>query len=347
MNESRKNLLKNPGAVRRQAVNFASDQLVRIDETSTLPLVIEPATAGVRLVAWAENNREFLQSKLLKHGAVLFRGFTTKTAEEFEHLIETICGKALEYTYRSTPRTEVSGRIYTSTEYPADQTIPLHNEMAYTLTWPGKIFFFCCQPADKGGETPIADSRQVYRRIDSKVREKFIEKGVLYVRNYGGGLDLRWQTVFQTESRNVVEQYCRQFSIEYEWKDRDRLRTKQACQAVVKHPTTGEIVWFNQAHLFHISSLKSEDRDYLLSSYMEEDLPRNAYYGDGSSIEDYALKNIREAYEEELVAFPWHQLDILMLDNLLAAHGRLPYTGNRKVLVGMGEPSGAQSLPLL
>ena len=50
-------------------------------------------------------------------------------------------GTLLPYTYRSSPRTQVKGNVFTSTEYPADQRIPFHTEMSYTKTWPMKIGF--------------------------------------------------------------------------------------------------------------------------------------------------------------------------------------------------------------
>jgi alpha-ketoglutarate-dependent taurine dioxygenase len=37
------------------------------------------------------------------------------------------------------------------------------------------------------------------------------------------------------------------------------------------------------------------------------------------------------------VAFPWQKGDILMVDNMLAAHGREPFTGPRKIMVAMAE----------
>jgi len=138
-------------------------------------------------------------------------------------------------------------------------------------------------------------------------------------------VDLTWQNVFQTENKSDVEAFCRSAGIEAEWLDKNRLRTRQVCQAVAKHPRTGDMVWFNQAHLFHISSLKPEIRESLLSVFGERDLPRNAYYGDGTAIEDSVLDEIREAYRAEQVIFPWSQGDLLMLDNMLTAHGRSPF----------------------
>jgi len=304
----------------------------------TLPLVVQPAVDGLNLVAWAASNREFIEKHLLRYGGILFRNFNGQSIAEFEQFTRTISGDLLEYTYRSTPRTRVEGRIYTSTEYPADQAIPLHNENAYASTWPMKIWFFSVAVAQKGGETPIADSRKVFARIDPAIRKRFGEKKVMYVRNYRTGLDLSWQDVFQTEDRTAVEEFCRHNGIQCAWKADGSLRTRQICHAVAAHPKSGEMVWFNQAHLFHISSLRPQVREVLLATFREDDLPRNSYYGDGSPIEDSVLDEIRNAYEQESIAFPWHRGDILMLDNMLVAHGRRPFMGPRNVAVAMAEP---------
>ena len=103
------------------------------------------------------------------------------------------------------------------------------------------------------------------------------------------------------------------------------------------------MVWFNQAHLFHISSLLPNIRDAILSAFKEEDLPRNVYYGDGTRIETSILDEIRDIYCQEEIVFPWQERDILMLDNMLVAHGRRPFVGSRKVLVGMAESSNNEN----
>lgn len=303
-----------------------------------LPCLIQPTSRTIDLAEWLESNREEFDKRLLTCGGILFRGFAIESVEHFEKLIETVSGRLLDYTYRSTPRTVVSGKIYTSTEYPPHQSIPLHNENSYTQNWPMKIWFFSRVCASVGGETPIADSRRVYRRIPHEVRERFATKGVMYVRNYGSGFDLPWQEVFQTNDRAEVENYCAAAGIQIEWLPDDRLRTRQVCQAVASHPAIGEMVWFNQAHLFHVSRLPAEVREAMATIFAEEDLPRNVYYSDGSAISSEDLDLICAAYEQEKVVFPWQAGDVLLLDNMLAAHARNPFTGKREVVVGMAEP---------
>jgi alpha-ketoglutarate-dependent taurine dioxygenase len=327
--------------VKRKIVEISQKNLVKTElfqPDQWLPLVIQPAVEGVNLVAWAATNREQIETWILQHGGILFRNFNIRAVTEFEQFIQASSGALLDYSYRSTPRSWVSGKIYTSTEYPAAQSIPLHNEMSYSRNWPMKICFFCVNIAEQGGETPIADSRKIFQRLAPQIKDQFMQKEVLYVRNYGDKVDLTWQDVFQTQSKPEVEDYCHRADIEFEWKDGDRLRTRQICQAIATHPKTSETVWFNQAHLFHISSLNSEVRQSLLSTFQEEDLPRNAYYGDGSPIEDSVLDEIRALYQQEAIIFSWQEGDILMLDNMLTAHGRLPFIGSRKVVVGMTEP---------
>lgn len=328
-------------AIKRKPITISEKQLVKtkfLNPEQQLPLVFKPTINDLNLIAWAANNRSWINEQLLKSGGLLFRDFEINKNFNLELFIQSISSKLIEYSYGSTPRTLVTGKIYTSTEYPAEKSIRLHNEMAYSLSWPMKICFFCTKVAEQGGETPIADSRQILQRLDSQIKEKFIDKKVMYIRNYLTGIDLAWQDVFQTTSKSEVESYCRQAKIEFEWKNEDHLKTTQVCQAVAVHPQTKEQVWFNQAHLFHFSSLPLEVRESMLNAIVQEDLPRNVFYGDGSPIEASIIEEINEIYQQSAITFSWQEGDILMLDNMLVAHGRNPFVGNRKVLVGMAEP---------
>jgi alpha-ketoglutarate-dependent taurine dioxygenase len=291
--------------------------------------------------AWVQENKDFVDEQLTREGAVLFREFPLETIAQFERFMRILCGDLIEYTYRSTPRSEVRGRIYTSTEYPAHQVIPFHNEMSYTNSWPMRIAFFCVHAPARGGETPTADSRKIFRLIRPAIRDEFLQRRVMYTRNYGSGLDLTWQQVFGTDSKDKVAAICAKSGIDHEWAADGRLRTRQVCQATAAHPKTGETVWFNQAHLFHISALPPEIREMLSAELDEADWPRNAYFGDGEPIPSAMLDEIRSIYSQNSISFRWRPRDVLLLDNMLMAHGRNSFAGTRKIVVGMAQPHRA------
>ncbi|MBW4636656.1 MAG: amino acid adenylation domain-containing protein [Gloeocapsa sp. UFS-A4-WI-NPMV-4B04] len=326
-------------SVKPKTISLPQGQLVKTDSLQQgkyFPLLIQPNFAQIDLADWAKNHREFIEANLLKYGAILFRGFNLTTVPEFENFAQAICPE-LFGEYGDLPREGISGKVYSSTPYPPDKAILFHNESSHLHQFPQKIWFFCVQPAQKGGETPIIDCRQVYQRLNPKLREKFEQKQLMYVRNYIAGLDVSWQDFFHTTDKAVVEEYCRQAKIDFEWLADNNLRTRQIRPAVSKHPKTGELVFFNQLQLHHVSCLESNVRQSLLSMFGEKKLPRNVYYGDGSAIEDSVIAEIEAVYQELTSSFLWQQGDILMLDNMLAAHGRNPYEGSRKIVVAMGE----------
>lgn len=339
--------LRSGGLRRRAAVSVREEDLVVFEELEpgrALPLVVRASTPDIALAGWAANNKELIEARLLQHGGILFRDFHVQSENDFERFITAVAGGLLEYRERSSPRTRVTGNVYTSTEYPATHSIFLHNENSYQASWPLKIFFHCAVPAQEGGATPIADCRRVLAHLDPETRDRFVRKQVMYVRNFGDGLGLPWQEVFQTADRAAVEDYCRTAGIQCEWKSGNQLRTRQVRQAVARHPRSGELVWFNHAAFFHVSSLEAPMRDGLLQSYDEDDLPTNTYYGDGTPIEAATLEEIRESYRRETVSFPWQAGDVLLLDNMLTAHGRAPFVGPRRILVGMADAFSRDSL---
>lgn len=316
----------------------------RLPGGGPLPVVVRPLAPGLDLAAWAQEQRAVIDRHLRTAGGILFRGFGVTDVATLNRVLAVLLPQGpVDYIYRSTPRTRVAGRIFTTTEYPPDATIPLHIENAYARVWPLRIVFCCLVAAATGGETPIADNRRVYQRIPAAIRARFEATGVLYVRNFGH-VDLPWQEVFQTTDRAAVDAFCRDAGIEARWSPDGRLQTRQVCQAVARHPLTGETVWCNQAHLFHVAGHPPEIRDSLLDLYGEEGLPRHAWYGDGTPIDAETVAILHDCFRAEMVSFPWQAGDVMFLDNMLASHARNPFTGERKVLVAMSEPCGVDGL---
>lgn len=333
-------LLSNVSGLRK-ARKLSQEDLVRSERLlpqTDLPLALFPNVEDLDLISWAESHRDLIQSLLLRHGGLLFRNFRITSPSEFQQFITAVSGEPLPYKEQTSPRNRVHGNIYTSTEYPPEHVIFLHNENSYSSTWPLKIMFFCVTTPQEGGETPIADVRRVFARIPKTVRDRFVQDGWLLVRNFGTGYGLPWQTAFQTEDKEQVNQHCIANGIQTEWISEDRLRTRQRRSAIRVHRVTGETVWFNHATFFHISTLAPEIRASLQAELAEEDLPYNTYYGDGSPIEPGVLDILRDAYHQETVKFPWQQNDLLLLDNMLVAHGRSAFSGPRRIIVGMAEP---------
>jgi len=342
--------MKGMRGMRRGAAAAASSQLVQTGSLDgrDVPLVITPAIKGVDLSAWAADNRDVIVAHLLRHGAILFRGFGLHTVADFEAVASAITPE-LFGEYGDLPREPDSERIYGSTPYPADKTILFHNESSHLPRWPMKQYFFCVIAAQTGGDTPILDCRELCRVIDPAVLRHFEEKGLLYVRNFSEGIDVSWQDFFKTDRRSDVEEICRTSGMAWEWKDGDRLMITRRAPAVSVHPLTGDRVFFNQVQLHHVSCLDEATRTSLRELFDEQDLPRNVSYGDGSPIADDTMDYLAKLFDDNAIAFRWQEGDIFMLDNMLVSHGRRPYGGPRKIAVAMAEmlespgpvPSGA------
>jgi alpha-ketoglutarate-dependent taurine dioxygenase len=302
----------------------------------SLPFVITGAGSPAATLA---SHREELEQQLLVHGAVLFRGFGVATRELFEQAVGTLGGPRLDYVDGNSPRQKLGGGVYTSTEYPPEFFISLHNELSYSPRWPARLFFCCITAPGEGGETPLADSRAILHHLPDGVRDAFERKGIRYIRNLHGGRGFgpSWQTTFETENRDAVEEFCRTTETGFRWNDDGSLTVTQHRPATAVHPKTGEAVWFNQADQFHPSTHPKAIYDSILALYegREDLIPQTATFGDGSPIDPAMLDEVRRTAGEQMRLFPWQQGDLLLVDNMLVAHGRRPFKGPRKILVSM------------
>lgn len=311
---------------------------------SKLPLVIEPTQDGIVLAEWNLANREWIEDQLKVHGGVLFRNFHLPSPADFERAAKSVYGE-LFADYGDLPRNAAGEKIYESTPYPPDQMILYHNESSHLPSFPMKISFHCVTPAKVGGCTPVFDTRDVLNHIDPAVVDDFRNKGLMYVRNFSKGVDPTWEEFFHTTDKAKVEQACRDAGSDFEWKADGGLRVINRTKGTVKHPKTGEEMFFNQVQIHHIYCVDEETREGLRALFDEDDLPRNVYYGDGTPISDETMEHLGQTFEKVAVRFPWQKGDMIMLDNMLVTHARDSFEGPRQIVVAMGQMMNADALP--
>lgn len=315
-----------------------------------LPLVVELGTEVETTVQgaieWAKDHAVELEELVSRNGALLVRGFPIESPAAFRAFCSAIRPDLKDYAGGDSPRRSLDDQVYSSSEYPEELEVLLHNELSYAAWWPQRLFFSCLKPASSGGETHIADGRAVYRNIPDRIREKFETLGVQYHQHLWDaegetGIGKSWQDTFQTNDRLEVEEALAAAGAYYEWTDFG-LRSSLLRPAVVRHPVTSDVCWFNQVDQWHrdFESVKlsigaRNDPRFDPATAGEESLGSHATYGDGSEIEPRDLAAIRAVCRDCELLFPWQAGDVMILDNLLVMHGRKPFSGPRQVVVAM------------
>ncbi|MFB4280391.1 MULTISPECIES: TauD/TfdA family dioxygenase [unclassified Nonomuraea] len=302
--------------------------------TATVTGLDTVAAAGAWLAAVRPRIRDLLDA----HGALCLRGLPVRGAADFAALRDVLLTERAAYREKATPRTHVVDDVYSSTDLPPSQPIRMHNENSYTLSFPGVLLFCCLTAPPTGGATPVADCRQVLRNLPPELAERFRAVGWSLRRTYGEHISLGWRTAFGADTREEVEKYCADNLISCRWGENDTLRTRQVRPAIIRHPRTGDEVWFNHAAFWSEHSLDPEIRDVLLQESGRDGLPFTTGYGDGTELSADDVSAMNAAYETAVLRQAWRAGDLLIVDNLLAAHGRDPFRGDRRVVVAMGDP---------
>lgn len=316
-----------------------------------LPFVIEPTDKNItfsQFLDLIQTENSFFKENLLKYGGLLFRNFPVENAKDFAAVIKKMqTGDFVKYIGGDSPRRIIHEGVYTSTETPPSMHLPLHNELSYVKHFPSHIYFFCEVPPLANGETVVSDARKIYKALDKEVMASFLEKGVRYVSCYPSKNDIMhklikshksWVNVFETEDKMEVERKCRENDISFVWNKNDWLQISQVRPAALDHPDTHERVWFNQAHHFDLNRKFLGWWRYLGTKLVycrKHTLLHDVFYGDNSRIPRDHLYHIMDVLEQESIYFPWQKGDVLVLDNILAMHGRAAFRGKRRILTAM------------
>jgi alpha-ketoglutarate-dependent taurine dioxygenase len=322
--------------------------------TAPLPLVIEPQNKKIsrqEFLSLLTQHNAFFREQILKYGGILLRDFPVNNEDDFADVIKHLnTGKFINYIGGDSPRTIIKDGIYTSTEAPPWFKIPLHNELSFVKYFPKHIYFYCHIAPEKDGQTIIADARKINEAIDPEVKKIFTEKKLKYVSCYYHQSKLiefinrlqpshkPWKQVFETTDKAEVEKKCRENEFDFKWNQNDWLEISQTRPAVLTHPITKEEVWFNQVHLYDFNPKLLGLWRYIGAKllYCRKHMRlHDVFFGDNSRIPRQYLYHILDTLDANTIYFPWRKGDVLVLDNILAMHGRAPFEGKRRVMTAM------------
>lgn len=295
--------------------------------------------------AWLDKVRGELSAALREHGAVAVRGLPFSTVEDFAELRDVLIRERTPYREKATPRSRLGDEVFSSTDLPPSQAIMMHNENSYTLTFPGLLLFACLTAPASGGATPVADCRKVLAAVPAALAARMRAVGWRLDRNYSDFISTDWKTAFATDDTAEVERYCAENLISCRWREDGALHTSQIRPGVITHPSTGDQVWFNHLLFWNEWSLDEAIREALIDEFGPDGLPFNTAFGDGERLSSQDLADIRAAYDAATVRQPWEPGDLMLVDNILTAHGRDPFRGDRRIVVAMGEPVALADCP--
>lgn len=302
------------------------------------PLVLRCDAPSADLAAatgWIAAHRSELIEQASQHGAILFRGFPLRTAEDFDAFVAAFDLPNFPYydSLSNAVRVNRTPRVFTANEAPPSVSIFLHHEMAQTPICPSRLFFFCEQPAAEGGATPLCRSDVLWERLAARCptfARDCEQKGLRYSNvmpaedDPGSGMGRSWQSTLRATTRAEAEQRLRELGYSWDWLPDGCLRATTPVLPAVRELPNGRKAFFNQ----------------LIAAFQgwkdsRNDPTKSITFGDGSPLDRDAALTAAKLGNELSFDVPWQQGDVAMVDNYMTMHGRRTFSGTRKVLASL------------
>jgi len=293
---------------------------------------------------WVASRKGELLQQVTSHGTVLLRGFSIRSAEDFDAIVSALSIPNFPYkkSLSNAVRINRTERIFTANEAPSDVDIFFHHEMAQTPVYPEWIMFYCEKAADQGGATQLCRSDWLYERLTTECSE-FIrnceQKGLQYTNvmpaddDAKSGMGRSWRSTLSVDTKEEAEQRLADMNYTHHWLDSGCLRATTPSLPAVMEVSPGRKTFFNQL-IAAYGGWKDSRND-----------PADAIrHGDGSMLDAKAVQKAIDISEELSFETHWQAGDVALIDNTIVMHGRRPFVGTRKVLASLGQMR-TQSFP--
>lgn len=291
------------------------------------------------------------------HGAVLIRGTGVESNEDFEEFIRVFdLNLVSDYLGGTSPRPAAPSVVFSSTEADAAAVITPHTEMAYLPYRPRFLCFGCLVEPTEAGETPLYPMQRGLKALPEAVRDKLASQGLRYTRFmhkerhgwFGLQISQSWSEAFANKDKADVERVCGEHGLETRWFG-SILRLHATLPGIVIHPESGQPCL--NMYACHWRSLLYANR--FLRGRRRRARMRNAVgmaaqrfpfttfvkvgWGNGESFSKREALEFDRTLWGHSLAHRWRKGDVLLIDNVLTAHGRLDVEPPRKVVVSMGD----------
>jgi hypothetical protein len=325
----------------------------------TIPLLIEPISkiSFDEVLALIRTHKKILLESMAEQGALLFRQFPIQTYAEKRQILRAL-GITLEthYPFGISPRTALDEGVFKSTEVPNPFPLAAHTEMSYLPFRPGIIAFHCALAPLQYGETPLFDMRAVWEQLCDKTKAALREKNIHYKHSYprsssflSRGIGLTWPSMFKSDDKHAVSLALEQQGFDYRWGKNDRLEYTTAVPSVIRHPVT-QIESLNllliHPYVTYRAFAQLRSRQGFLMNYgllmmtllysVLGCAATSVFFSDNQKIPYAMVKEICDLTWDNACLFPWQQNDLLLVDNIAIAHGRMNVVGPRKITVSLG-----------
>ena len=322
----------------------SSDVRCSVRKSNKIPLFVEPVEgkfdSADSFVSWVAAHRPELDDLIIEQGAIVFRGFPVTNSVEFNEFVQEFPQYGPGYVAGASVRQKIVGNVLETSRIGGAATIGVHSEMNYLDTFPSRICFFCESKAEEGGETMIADIREVSKKLPESWKERVRRLKIRTVRNFSPPADtldqrvaipeqMPWHMAFGTSDKAELERICKRMDLELHWRDDGGITVISLVEGLNVHPATGQELY--RAIIHKPPMTYSKEQQAVKDAALASQKYQSGYtLGDGSLGTEEERAVVVEAIEDATTYWPWQNGDIMMLDNLQIWHGRRPYVGEHR-----------------
>ena len=277
-----------------------------------------------------------LESQLYEKGHILIRANPPLNEEQ---LVDLMGGKKelINYNkYGNRKRSNIPDSIYLDVSHWAKELEILpHNELTYHINFPQKVCFICKQPSLYGGETTIYDCQKAFANLSPSFQKEVVKRNCIFIKRYVKQLNHfkypSWQN-FLTENSTSEDAIAHFNKLGYTCcvhREFDHGEMVEVVETQIKRP----ISYFYQGKICLYASVVGTN-SYWYEKVWGDKVPSllEVKWENGESFSDEEFSEMHEALKSARIVYNnWKKDDVLILDNLRIAHGRLPFIGKRLV----------------